>query len=146
VTRRELIALLGSTATTWPLGARAQQPAMPVVGYLSPGSAETLAPYVTAFRGGLKNVGYVEGQNVALEYRWAGDQYDVFPKLAGEPMRLRSPLGAASAQQAPLRGCLSGERPLSPAPDITLRSVSAAMYNRKFRGSPGALRSTPQTP
>ena len=86
--RRELIALFGSAAVAWPFGARAQQ-AMPVIGYLSGGSSEAdnIPDRLTAFREGLNETGFVDGKNVAIEYRWALGQYDRLPALAAELVR-----------------------------------------------------------
>jgi putative ABC transport system substrate-binding protein len=86
IRRRELIFVLGSAAA-WPLAARAQQPAMPVVGFLFFGSPEPYDHRVAAFRQGLSEAGFIEGQNVAIEQRWAEGQYDRLPALAAELVR-----------------------------------------------------------
>ena len=85
--RREFLGALGSAAIAWPLAAHAEQPAMPVVGFLGGGSPGTFALHLAAFRRGLGESGYVEGQNVAIEYRWAEFRYDRLPDLAADLVR-----------------------------------------------------------
>src|SRR5438034_3778264 len=85
--RRDVVTLLGSAAVAWPLAARAQQPAMPVIGYLSPTSFATLSERLRGLRQGLKETGYIEGENVVLEFRFAEGQYDRLPAMALEFVR-----------------------------------------------------------
>src|SRR5260370_39028674 len=85
--RRNLLILLAGAGITRPLPVGAQQPAMPVIGFLSSASAESFAPLVAAFRDGLKDAGYVEGQNIAIQFACAAGQYDKLPALAEDLVR-----------------------------------------------------------
>ena len=116
-----IIALAG--AMTWPLAARAQQKPMPVIGYLSSGSPRPAEPTVAAFRQGLGETGYAEGQSVAIEYRWADGRYDRLPALALDLVRRKTDLiiaaGGIPAALAAISAtsnipivCMSGDDPV----------------------------------
>jgi putative ABC transport system substrate-binding protein len=105
--RREFITLLGGAALTWPLAARAQQPTLPVIGFLDPRSPETMTERLRGFRQGLRDAGYVESENVAIEYRWAENQMGPLPALAADLVRRRvavivagAPISAFAAEAA----------------------------------------------
>jgi putative ABC transport system substrate-binding protein len=101
IVRRRFLAALSGVAAAWPIAARAQQAAMPVVGFLHLGSPEPFAPNVAGFWRGLNEIGFAENRNVAIEYRWAQGQYDGLPALAADLVRRQVAVIAACATSAP---------------------------------------------
>jgi ABC-type uncharacterized transport system substrate-binding protein len=119
--RRTFISLLGGAAVAWPLAAHAQQPATPVIGFMSTRSPEESEYQLEAFRRGLKDGGYVEGQNVAIEFRWARGQYDRLPEMAAELVSRRvSVLTAVGGDPSPL----AAKRATSTIPIVSSRNGS----------------------
>src|SRR5882672_2580669 len=104
--RREFMTLLGGAAAALPLAARAQQKSMPVIGYLSVGFPQLQHPFLIAFHDGLKENGYVEGQNLEIEYRWAEERYDRLPELAADLVRRKVEVIVATGE-LPLRAAAS---------------------------------------
>jgi len=110
--RREFITLLSGAAATWPLVARAQQPKMPVVGFLNGGTPDGYAPYVTGFLHGLNETGYVEGKNVTMDYQWAKGQYDHLQVMAADLVRRKVAVIAANTPAAPVAKASTTEIPI----------------------------------
>jgi hypothetical protein len=123
--RREFITLLGG-ATAWPLAARAQQPSMPVVGFLRSTALEDSPLLVLAFRQGLSEVGFVDGRNVTIEYRWADNQLDRLPQMAAELVQRRVSVIATPASTPASVGPLMPEARKGRGPDVWLCHAGAS--------------------
>src|SRR6266700_2306871 len=123
--RREFITLLGGAATTWPLAARAQQAAMPVIGVFFAGQPETFATTLAAFRQGLSEAGFVEGRNLTIEYRWANNDRARLQELAAKRFGLLHELNPGTAPLAMLT------HPTNPNLELLTRESQAAAVSIK---------------
>ena len=145
--RREFIRLFGSTAVAWPLTARAQQSAIPVIGFLNGASPQPWKDYIAGFRAGLKEAGYLDGQNVTIEFRWAEGHYDRLPEMAADLVRRKvavwSRLGVHRASWPP-RGLLQPFRLFSRAALTRFTLASSLASAIPGATSPVSIRSSPQ--
>ena len=127
-TRRELVALLGSTAAlSWPRSARAQRSAVPIVGYLGGLSRDTYGSRLAAFHRGLRETGYVEGQSIAVEYRWADGQYDRLPALAADLVARQVAVIAALGGDAPAHAAKAATSTIPVVFAVTADPVKAGL-------------------
>ena len=136
IERRQFITLLGGAVAAWPLAARAQQTAMPVVGFLNSASPEVVPDRLRAFHRGLKDSGFVEGENVTVIYRFAEDQYDRLPELAAELVRRRVAAIAVNTPAARPAKAATASIPIVflLSEDVLTRSTAAVATSRSAQG------------
>ena len=129
--RREFIKVIAASAATWPLAARAQRPAMPVVGFINAASAQSYTRQLTAFLKGLAEAGYVDGQNIKIEYHWAEGQSDRLPAMAADLVNRQVAVIAATSTPAALAAKAASQAERDPAYHRKAETIPRAMISAR---------------